>query len=60
MNDSFSTDRKIQQRAISQFQGIPLENKAQSLLGLINNVEIFWFTTDPDIHSTSSLDTIFL
>ena len=58
--DSFSTDRKIQQRAISQFQGIPLENKAQSLLGLINNVEIFWFTTDPDIHSTSSLDTIFL
>jgi hypothetical protein len=58
--DSFSTDRKIQQRAIGQFQGIPLENKARGKLGLINNVEIFWFTTDPNIRSTSSLDTIFL
>lgn len=57
---SISTDRKIQQRAIAQFQGIPLDDKTRPVLGLINNVEIFWFTRDPDLKSPASFNTTFL
>jgi hypothetical protein len=48
-----NTDRGSQERAIKQFQGIPLDNRSSPLFSLnsLNNVEIFWFTSDTDIKS---------
>jgi len=62
VKNSGSTDRKIQQRAIGQFQGIPLDNKAspQFALNSVNNVEIFWFTSDTNLKGSGTYNTIFL
>jgi hypothetical protein len=63
-DNSASTDRKIQQTAIRQFQGIPLDNKASPEFPLntsgVRNVEIFWFTPDTDLKGASTYNTIFL
>lgn len=57
-----STDRAIQQRAIEEFQGIPLDDKAAPIFArnAINNVEIFWFTPDTNLKSSSTYNTTFL
>ncbi|NDB84902.1 MAG: hypothetical protein EB127_19690, partial [Alphaproteobacteria bacterium] len=62
VTNSSSPDRKIQQKVITQFQGIPLDNKAspQFTLNAINNVEIFWFTSDANLKGSSTYNTIFL
>jgi hypothetical protein len=55
-----SLDRSIQQDAIDTFYGIPLEDKSVPFLGDINNVEIFWFTPDPDLKNPGIHTSIFL
>jgi hypothetical protein len=44
-----STDRGKQEQAIANFYGFALDDKKIPLLGNINNVEIFWFSTEPNI-----------
>ena len=62
VTNTASPDRKIQQRAIGQFQGIPLDNKAapQFALNSVNNVEIFWFTPDTNLKGSGTYNTVFL
>lgn len=57
-----SPDRGIQERSIRRFQGIPLDNKSSPVFPLnsLNNVEIFWFTSDTDIRGGSTHNTTFL
>ena len=55
-----STDRATQERAVSQFYGINLDRRL-AILGDVNNVEIFWFTADPDVkNGTTTYNTTFL
>lgn len=61
-SNSSSTDRGIQQTAIRQFQGIPLDNKAfpEFALNSLNNVEIFWFTPDANLKANNTHEATFL
>jgi hypothetical protein len=42
-----STDRATQEEAITQFYGIPLEDKTRPAFGEVPGVEILWFTHNP-------------
>ena len=55
-----SSDRRTQQSAIEKFYGITLDRLLPSL-GDITNVEIFWFTPDPDVkNGSTTFNTTFL
>ena len=55
-----STNRATQEKAVSEFYGINLD-RAVSTLGYVNNVEIFWFTADPDVkNGSTTYNTTFL
>lgn len=55
-----SPDRKIQSKAASQFYGITFD-RTLAPLGDITNVEIFWFTPDPDVkNGSTTFNTTFL
>jgi hypothetical protein len=42
-----STDRAIQEEAMIQFYGIPLEDKKKPAFGAVSGVELFWFSHNP-------------
>jgi len=46
--DTKSTDRALQQTAMMQFYGIPLEDKSTPAFGAVAGVEIFWFINPND------------
>lgn len=48
-SDAKSTSRGRQEEAANDFYGFALDEKSIPLLGNINNVEIFWFSTDTNI-----------
>ena len=56
-----SSERAEQEEAMPQFYGITLDEKTVPSFGNVNNVEIFWFTSDTNITSASSTyNTTFL
>jgi hypothetical protein len=56
-----SSNRGVQQKAITQFYGIELEDQSQAVFGNVPNVEIFWFTPDNDIRNVNTtFNTTFL
>ena len=52
--ESKSTDRATQQDAINKFYGVPMEDKSVPALGTINNVEIFWFTPESSMNTSTT------
>ena len=57
-----SPTRTVQLDAVSKFYGIKMDRPINiSNLGYLNNVEIFWFTPDPDVkNGSSTYNTTFL
>jgi hypothetical protein len=56
-----SSNRGVQQKAITQFYGIELEDQSQAVFGNVPNVEIFWFTPDNDVRNVNTtFNTTFL
>jgi hypothetical protein len=60
VSNSRSSDRRIQQDAIDKLYGMKL-SRPRAALGNVKNVEVFWFTADPDVkNGSTTFNTTFL